>query len=163
MERQDRRFAALLVFGGIAFYFGLTHFNTVGRWAGGLVGLCTPVLIGGVIAFLLNVPMTAIENGLKKLLYRHRPAKANKGLRLLSLILTFVCILVVVALAVLMLIPELRKSIMSVIAQIQQSLPALLDWLYSIGIDTTWMGERHRLGAGQRSVLHRHRAVYPDR
>ncbi len=142
MERQDRRFAALLVFGGIAFYFGLTHFNTVGRWAGGLVGLCTPVLIGGVIAFLLNVPMTAIENGLKKLLYRRRPAKANKGLRLLSLILTFVCILVVVALAVLMLIPELRKSIMSVIAQIQQSLPALLDWLYSIGIDTTWMEQQ---------------------
>ena len=37
MERQDRRFAALLVFGGIAFYFGLTHFNTVGRWAGVLL------------------------------------------------------------------------------------------------------------------------------
>ena len=54
MERQDRRFAALLVFGGIAFYFGLTHFNTVGRWAGGLVGLCTPVLIGGVIACHFN-------------------------------------------------------------------------------------------------------------
>jgi len=142
MERQKQRFAAVLVFGGIAFYFGLTHFNTVTHWISGLAGLCTPAVIGGIIAFLLNVPMTAIENGLKKLLYRRHPEKAGKALRMLSLLLTFVCIIVVVALAVLMLIPELRKSIMSVIAQIQQSLPALLDWLYSIGIDTTWMEQQ---------------------
>ena len=142
MERQNQRFAAALVFGGIAFYFGLTHFNTVLRWASGLVGLCTPAVIGGIIAFLLNVPMTAIEGGLKKLLHPHHPEKAGKALRIVSLLLTFVCILVVVALAVLMLIPELRKSIMSVVAQIQESLPALLDYLYSLGIDTTWMEQQ---------------------
>ena len=99
MERQNQRFAAILVFGGIAFYFGLTHFNTVLHWLSGLVGLCTPAVIGGIIAFLLNVPMTAIENGLKKLLYRKHPEKAGKALRMVSLLLTFVCILVVVALA----------------------------------------------------------------
>ena len=86
--------------------------------------------------------MTAIENRLKKLLYRRHPEKAGKALRMLSLLLTFVCIIVVVALAVLMLIPELRKSIMSVIAQIQESLPALMDYLYSLGIDTTWMEQQ---------------------
>ena len=125
MEKQKQRFAAILVFGGIAFYFGLTHFNTVTHWASALVGLCTPAVIGGIIAFLLNVPMTAIENGLKKLIYRKHPPKPNKALRMVSLLLTFVCIIVVVALAVVMLIPELRKSIMSVIVQIQKSLPLL--------------------------------------
>ena len=142
MEKQKQRFAAILVFGGIAFYFGLTHFNTVTHWASALVGLCTPAVIGGIIAFLLNVPMTAIENGLKKLIYRKHPPKPNKALRMLSLLLTFVCIIVVVALAVVMLIPELRKSIMSVIAQIQKSLPAMMDYLYSLGIDTTWLEQQ---------------------
>ena len=141
MEKQKKRFAAFLVFGGIAFYFGLTHVNTVTHWASALIGLCTPVVIGGIIAFLLNVPMTAIENGLKKLL-RRQPKQGGKALRMLSLLLTFVCIIVVVALAVLMLIPELRKSIMSVIVQIQESLPALMDYLYSLGIDTTWMEQQ---------------------
>ncbi len=136
MEKQNKRFAAFLVFGGIAFYFGLTHFNTVTHWASALIGLCTPVVIGGIIAFLLNVPMTAIENGLKKL-FRRQPKRAGKGLRMLSLLLTFVCIIVVVALAVLMLIPELRKSIMSVIVQIQESLPGIIDYLYSLGIDSS--------------------------
>ncbi len=136
MEKQNKRFAAFLVFGGIAFYFGLTHFNTVTHWASALIGLCTPVVIGGIIAFLLNVPMTAIENGLKKL-FRRQPKRAGKGLRILSLLLTFVCIIVVVALAVLMLIPELRKSIMSVIVQIQESLPGIIDYLYSLGIDSS--------------------------
>ena len=142
MEKQKQRFAAILVFGGIAFYFGLTHFNTVTHWASALVGLCTPAVIGGIIAFLLNVPMTAIENGLKKLIYRKHPPKPNKALRMLSLLLTFVCIIVVVALAVVMLIPELRKSIMSVIAQIQKSLPAMMDYLYGLGIDTTWLEQQ---------------------
>lgn len=41
MERQKQRFAAVLVFGGIAFYFGLTHFNTVTHWISGLAG-CAP-------------------------------------------------------------------------------------------------------------------------
>ena len=136
MEKQNKRFAAFLVFGGIAFYFGLTHFNTVTHWASALIGLCTPVVIGGIIAFLLNVPMTAIENGLKKL-FRRQPKRAGKGLRMLSLLLTFVCIIVVVALAVLMLIPELRKSIMSVIVQIQENLPGIIDYLYSLGIDSS--------------------------
>ena len=136
MEKQNKRFAAFLVFGGIAFYFGLTHFNTVTHWASALIGLCTPVVIGGIIAFLLNVPMTAIENGLKKL-FRRQPKRAGKGLRMLSLLLTFVCIIVVVALAVVMLIPELRKSIMSVIVQIQESLPGIIDYLYSLGIDSS--------------------------
>ena len=36
-----------------------------------------------------------------------------------------------------MLIPELRKSIMSVIVQIQESLPGIIDYLYSLGIDSS--------------------------
>lgn len=143
MEKQKQRFAAILVFGGIAFYFGLTHFNTVVRGITGLLGLCTPALVGGILAFLLNVPMCGIENGLKKIFYRRNPQKkAGKGLRLLSLLLTFVCIIVVVAVVVLMLIPELQKSIASVVLQIQKSLPGLIDYLYSLGIDTSMLEQQ---------------------
>ena len=60
MERQKQRFAAVLVFGGIAFYFGLTHFNTVTHWISGLAGLCTPAVIGGDIAFFPYVPLPAL-------------------------------------------------------------------------------------------------------
>ena len=141
-KKQKQRFAAVLVFGGIAFYFGLTHFNTVVRWILGLLGLCTPALVGGVIAFLLNVPMCGIENLLKKLFYRQNPQKAGKLLRILSLLLTFVCIVVVVALVVLMLVPELQKSISSVIVQVQKHLPGAIDYLYSLGIDTTMLEQQ---------------------
>ena len=75
IERQKLRFAAILLFGGIAFYSGLTHFNTVTHWISALAGLCSRALLGGIIAFLLNLPMTAIENGLKKLLYRRHPER----------------------------------------------------------------------------------------
>ena len=151
MERQKQRFAAVLVFGGIAFYFGRAHSTAGTHGPRRLPGRAAPGGRGGTIAYLPNVPMTAIENGLKKLLYRRHPEKAGKALRMLSLLLTFVCIIVVVALAVLMLIPELRKSIMSVIAQIQESLPALMDYLYSLGLDTTWM-EQHLAAIGLAAI-----------
>ena len=139
MDKQKERFAAILVFGGIAFYFGLTHYNTVILWIFGLLGLCTPALVGGVLAFLLNVPMCGIENLLKKLFRRNGSAKSGKGLRILSLLLTFVCIIVVVAMVVLMLIPELQKSITSVMYQVQKNLPGFIDYLYGLGIDTTML------------------------
>ena len=56
--------------------------------------------------------------------------------------MTFVCIVVVVALVVLMLVPELQKSISSVIVQVQKHLPGAIDYLYSLGIDTTMLEQQ---------------------
>ncbi len=147
MDRQTKRFWALLVFGGIAFYFGLTHFELLRIWGGALAGLFTPALLGGVIAFLLNVPMTGIERLLRRLAHPKNPEKAGKGLRVLSLLLTFVCIAVVIALVVLMLIPELSKSVLSVIGQVQQSLPGLIDYLSGLGLSVDLSALEQQLAA----------------
>ena len=66
MERQKQRFAAVLVFGGIAFYFGLTHFNTVTHWISGLAGLCTPAGIGGVNPLFAQLPHDPHGKGAEK-------------------------------------------------------------------------------------------------
>ncbi len=134
MEKQTKHMA-WIVFGAVAFYYALTHYTLL---AAGLSRLCTiamPAIVGGVAAFLLNVPMTGIEKRLKRL--THSSGKASgKGLRLVSLLLTFLCIIAVVAIAVLMLVPELSRSISSVAAQIQANIPGMLDFLAGMGLDT---------------------------
>ena len=68
-----------------------------------------PFVFGGVLAFILNVPMRAIENGLFR--------KINKlsVKRTLSIILTFLGLLLVVALVFWLLIPQLIDTFNSLI------------------------------------------------
>ena len=69
-----------------------------------VMDLIAPFLLGACIAFILNVPMRAIENTLKKY------TRIKNG-RLISIVLTFVLILLVISFVVYMLIPQIRDTI----------------------------------------------------
>ena len=82
-NRQNIRGLLLVVCGGAAFYAALQHLNVVARALGWLVGILAPFLLGAAIAFILNVPMRAIE--------RHLFPNARRGAgarRPLALVLT---------------------------------------------------------------------------
>jgi len=72
-------------------------------------GVIAPFVIGGVLAFILNVPMRAIENTpLKKI--------TNQKLkRVISVILTFIGVLLVIALVFWLLIPQIIDTVNSLI------------------------------------------------
>ena len=70
-----------------------------------------PFLLGSVIAFILNVPMRAIERGLsgvKKPVLR----------RMLSMLLTLAAIFLVIALVVGLIIPQLNKTVKSLVSEL---------------------------------------------
>lgn len=81
-----------------------------------VMDLIAPFLVGGCIAFILNVPMRAIENGLKK-------RTKLKSTRSISIVLTFVLILLVISFVVYMLIPQIQDTIRIIGAQF----PGFLD------------------------------------
>ena len=66
MEFNKQTVKALLgvVCGGIAFAAALLHLDVVAGAAGWLLGILSPLLLGCAIAFILNVPMRAIERGI---------------------------------------------------------------------------------------------------
>lgn len=135
MDKQMKQVAAI-VFGGIGFYFALTHFQVLAGWIARLLAIFLPVLVGGILAFFLNVPMSGIERGLQRAFASRKKNKRTKWTRPVSLVLTFLCIIAVFAVGVSMLVPELSRSVMAVYEQIQLSLPKLLDWMQQSGIDT---------------------------
>lgn len=71
-----------------------------------VVSVLAPFVIGGVLAFILNVPMRAFEG---KLRWLKRPFLR----RVVALVLTLLCALLIIALVVVLLIPELVESIKS--------------------------------------------------
>ena len=82
-NKQTVKSLLLVVCGGVAFYCALQHLGTVLGAVGWLLGILSPFLLGCAIAFVLNVPMRAIE--------RHLYSGVRKGGKLrrpLALVLT---------------------------------------------------------------------------
>lgn len=96
----------------------------------------SPFFLGAAFAFIINVPMRAIEGTLKKI-------KKAKLRRLVAIILTLVCVLLVLTLVFLLLIPQLIDTIQSLIPKLitfvtdvenrtvvfLQENPQVMDWL----------------------------------
>ena len=59
-NRQTTRGVLLVVCGGVAFYCALQNLGAVLGAVGRIFGILAPFLLGGALAFVLNVPMRAI-------------------------------------------------------------------------------------------------------
>jgi len=77
-----------------------------------ITNLFAPFVLGAALAFILNVPMRAIERSILK------GMKQSGGRRALALVLTFVAIFLVLALVVLLLIPQIDATVESLVAEL---------------------------------------------
>ena len=114
----------LVVCGGVAFYCALQNLGTVAAALGWLLGILNPFLLGSAIAFILNVPMRAIE--------RHLFPSAQRGgkaRRPLALLLTLVAVLGVLALASSVIGPGIADAVRSIASQVPDAIRRLQEWL----------------------------------
>lgn len=130
-NKENLKGLLLILCGGAAFYVALQHLNTVFQALGWLLGILSPFLLGGGIAFVLNVPMRAIE--------RHLYPKAKRGAglrRSLALVLTLLAVIGVLALAAGVIAPGVKDAVKSIAAQA----PAAFDRLYAwvLGLEQYW-------------------------
>ena len=126
-NRQNIRGLLLVVCGGAAFYAALQHLNVVARALGWLVGILAPFLLGAAIAFILNVPMRAIE--------RHLFPNARRGAgarRPLALVLTLVTVIGVLVLASCVIGPGVKDAVKSIASQVPAAFDRLYNWLLGL-------------------------------
>lgn len=112
MDQKTIRSAALAAGAVLAGYWGLQNLTALLGAARALLGLISPFLLGCAIAFVLNVPMRAVE--------RRIPAAAGRARRPLAFVLTLVLVAGVLALAGLVIVPRLGEAAASVAQQVQQ-------------------------------------------
>ena len=119
MEWNKQKILELLavVCGGVAFYTVVQNLPAVAGGLGWLLRILAPFLLGGAIAFVLNVPMRAIERHL----FPH--SRKGRGLRRpLALVLTLVAVLGVLTLASSVIGPGVADAIMTIVRQIPDAL-----------------------------------------
>ncbi len=122
----------LIVFALLAFVV-LWRFDKVVSLISSIGGILAPFILGAAIAFILSVPMGFLERTFYKLckkeLSAQKRAKFEKRLRPFSLILTLLLVSVILALAILVVFPELGRTISTLGKTIQVKLPTLLSEL----------------------------------
>ena len=85
-----------------------------------LKGIFMPFVIGSALAFILNVPMRAIERGLVKL-------KSHSLRRALAILLTMLTIILVITLVFMLLVPQIQATLESIVSL----LPGFFDRIYN--------------------------------
>lgn len=126
-DKQTVRSLLLVVCGGIAFYAVLMHLGIVADAILWLLGILSPLLLGCAIAFILNVPMRAIERGLLP-----HTKKAARLRRPLALVCTIAAVAAVLTLAGLVIVPGVKEAVLSVAAQIPNAFQELKDFVFRI-------------------------------
>ncbi|NLK28902.1 MAG: AI-2E family transporter [Clostridiales bacterium] len=138
----------------ILLFVAIQNIDRVGRTLAYLIRLIFPFLLGGGIAFVLNVPMKSIE---EKWFSKLKPKRKTliKFKRPLSLLLTIVIIIGIIFMVMFLIVPEIGRTI-EVISDrfpaFQQRIeakyyeliltyPAIVDYVNEIEVDWGKLGE----------------------
>ncbi|MCC8106034.1 MAG: AI-2E family transporter [Clostridiales bacterium] len=100
-------------------YLGMRYMNVVARSVSFLLDLVRPILIGMILALILNVPMNMFERLLKK------KTSMKKGVRVLSIVLALVLIAAIIVAVAVLVIPKLVSAIGLIVQIISGGLDGL--------------------------------------
>ena len=137
LNKKTMRNIFLVVAGSIVLYWALHETERMASVFTTVWTLFSPFIIGAAVAFVLNVPMRAIERGLKGI-------KKNGGRRAVAILLTVLAIILVLTGVVYLVIPQVVATVESLVAEIPAFInrvidfgrswlaknPELMEWLY---------------------------------
>lgn len=91
-----------------------------------LLNVLTPFILGGVIAYILNIPLVKIEKLLGKKI------KNQKTIRVIAIILSLLIFVLIIAFVLLLLIPELIESIENLLMTIPSLFNQTQNWILDL-------------------------------
>ena len=151
-NKQNVKWLLLVVFAGVAFFCALQNLGIVLSACNALMGILAPFLLGGAIAFILNVPMRAIERHLSP-----KNRKVDKIRRPLALVMTLLAVGGVISLAFNVIGPGVKDAVLSIAHQIPDAYDRfqalLLTWeqylpqleAFIIDLDINWKAISQKL------------------
>lgn len=118
-DKTFRNYFFLITF-GICLLVGLLNIKYLVGYLGLFMNIITPILIGLGVAFILNIPMSFIENHFlafmnsfknKKRRFVKKNRDINKGKRTIAIALTFIFVIGILAGLITFVIPQVSESV----------------------------------------------------
>lgn len=124
---------------GVSLFVALMNFSAVLGFLGKIINLVLPVIVGGILALFINVPMNGIEKRLKRICQNVKKPPSDKAIHILSFILTLICVAFVLVLVLTLLVPEIIRSSQSLYVQIEASIPRWIAYFNNNDINISWL------------------------
>ena len=125
MNNETRKSLQSLIIFTAVVTLAVIYFKTLTVWAVGFLNVIQPFLLGGVIAFVLNIPMVGIE----KKLFGNTKGKWKRLARPCSILITFFLFIGVIGLILFAIIPQITNAVRE--QNLAQRIPAFLDQMWS--------------------------------
>lgn len=103
----------LFISGGFLILLMIAFYREINTWLAGIIDIFSPVIIGLVLAYLLNPIFRLFE---RRVLYRVYPSAARRAL---SLLLTYIVAFLMIGLIVLLILPQLFSTLMNLVSNYQ--------------------------------------------
>lgn len=126
-KKSMKKIRELIIFTAILVVV-LWKFDTVLEGAKNIWGILFPFVLGGAIAFVINVPMSFLE---KKIFGKTKDGNkmGEKLARPISLLLTIILAVGVIALVMFGVIPQLTRTMGSLMISIANFVPQMQNWI----------------------------------
>lgn len=132
LNKENMRKIRWLIAFAVLLYLGIQNLAVVLKYVKLLWGLLLPFVLGGTMAFVLNVPMSFIERHLfGKVREKNNKAgkAASKLARPVSLVLSIVFVILLILIVVLVVAPELGTTLVSVVKKVEEDIPLAQKWI----------------------------------
>lgn len=136
MEKSRFKENLILVIVGVLLFVGLTHMSAVLNGVSYVIGLIMPLIVGGAIAFILNVPMCFFEKHYDNLTKKSKSKTALNLKTPACIVITLVAFLLVLFIIANVIFPNIAESVKSIAIIVQENYPTWLATLDSYGIST---------------------------
>ena len=124
----------------IIVYKLLDNFSGIANAIKGFVNIVTPFLGGLLIAYILNIPASKIEGGLKKSKNKFIKKQARK----IGILFAYIIAIIVIAFILIMVLPTVFSSIVELVNNFQGYYETLLGEIAKLPEDSFWKGEQVR-------------------
>lgn len=106
--------------------FLLSHMGSLFTVIGKVLELLSPLIIGGMIAFVMNVPMSGFEK------YCFGKLKKRNIARILSIVCAYVAVMLVITIVMGLVVPEIALTIQNLIQEFPERMEQMQNWLDSL-------------------------------
>ena len=139
LDRDNMRKLKELILFTIVILIALWNYKILFEWLGFAVGIITPFLLGGGIAFIVNIPMSFLEEKIFDNKYLKDKKFAQRLARPVSLVLTIFIVIGIVVLVMFVVIPELTRTVLSLGKTIQSFIPQAQRFIEELFTDNSEM------------------------
>ena len=139
LNKENMKKIRWLIAFSVLLYLGVQNLDVVLKYVKIVWGLLLPFVLGGAMAFVLNVPMAFIERhvfGKAKEKEDRKGRAAAKFARPVSLIFSIVLVVMAILVVVLIVAPELGRTLVNVVKKVEEDKNAVGYVAYSSATDT---------------------------